>query len=171
MRRLSPFSAILIGGTIAGALDITYAIGFSAMHGVPPMRILQSVASGLLGKPAFEGGVPIAILRPRSPFLHRVFVGRDFLSRQQSNSGSHPSCGDCWSVLRFSYLRGDEPRGLAALRLSAKGNLSSARSRDRTPRPHVLYRAAYFAGRASHQVRARLIAANRRTKAAPTLAR
>jgi len=26
------------------------------------MRILQSVASGLLGKPAFEGGVPIAIL-------------------------------------------------------------------------------------------------------------
>lgn len=62
MRRLSPFSAILIGGTIAGALDITYAIGFSAMHGVPPMRILQSVASGLLGKPAFEGGVPIAIL-------------------------------------------------------------------------------------------------------------
>lgn len=62
MRRLSPFSAILIGGTIAGALDITYAIGFSAMHGVPPMRILQSVASGLLGKPAFEGGVPTAIL-------------------------------------------------------------------------------------------------------------
>ena len=62
MRRLPPFSAILIGGTIAGALDITYAIGFSAMHGVPPMRILQSVASGLLGKPAFEGGVPIAIL-------------------------------------------------------------------------------------------------------------
>ena len=62
MRRLSPFSAILIGGTIAGALDITYAIGFSATHGVPPMRILQSVASGLLGKPAFEGGVPIAIL-------------------------------------------------------------------------------------------------------------
>ena len=26
------------------------------------MRILQSVASGLLGKPAFEGGVPIALL-------------------------------------------------------------------------------------------------------------
>ena len=62
MRRLSPFSAILIGGAIAGTLDITYAIGFSAMHGVPPMRILQSVASGLLGKPAFEGGVPIALL-------------------------------------------------------------------------------------------------------------
>ncbi len=62
MRRLSPLSAILIGGAIAGALDITYAIGFSAMRGVAPSRILQSVASGLLGAPAFEGGVATAAL-------------------------------------------------------------------------------------------------------------
>jgi uncharacterized membrane protein YagU involved in acid resistance len=57
MRRLSALSAILIGGAIGGTLDITYAIGFSAMRGVPPMRILQSVASGLLGAPAFSGGM------------------------------------------------------------------------------------------------------------------
>ena len=62
MRRLSALSAILIGGAIGGTLDITYAIGFSAMRGVPPMRILQSVASGLLGAPAFNGGVLIAAL-------------------------------------------------------------------------------------------------------------
>jgi len=62
MRRLSPLFAILIGGAIAGTLDITYAIGFSAMRGVPPMRILQSVASGLLGAPAFSGGALIAAL-------------------------------------------------------------------------------------------------------------
>ena len=62
MRRLSPLSAILIGGAIAGSLDIVYAIGFSALHGVPPMRILQSVASGLLGKSAFDGGAPVAML-------------------------------------------------------------------------------------------------------------
>ena len=62
MRRLSALSAILIGGAIAGALDITYAIGFSAMRGVPPMRILQSVASGLLGAPAFSGGMLTASL-------------------------------------------------------------------------------------------------------------
>ena len=55
IRRLSALSAILIGGAIAGALDITYAIGFSALRGVPPIRILQSVASGLLGAPAFHG--------------------------------------------------------------------------------------------------------------------
>src|SRR4051794_35347124 len=69
MRRLSPLSAILIGGAIAGGLDIVYAIGFSALHGVPPMRILQSVASGVLGEPAFDGGVPIAVLGLTLHFL------------------------------------------------------------------------------------------------------
>lgn len=62
MRRLSALSAILIGGAIGGTLDITYAIGFSALRGVAPIRILQSVASGLLGAPAFSGGLPIAAL-------------------------------------------------------------------------------------------------------------
>ena len=36
MRRLTALSAILLGGAIAGMLDITYAIGFSALRGVPP---------------------------------------------------------------------------------------------------------------------------------------
>lgn len=54
--------AILWGGLVAGAIDITYALGFSAARGVPPMRILQSVASGLLGSPAYQGGVATAVL-------------------------------------------------------------------------------------------------------------
>ena len=59
--------AILVGGLIGGAIDITYAVGFSALRGVAPMRILQSVASGLLGASAFEGGIPTAVL---GFFLH-----------------------------------------------------------------------------------------------------
>ena len=62
MRRLTALSAILLGGAVAGTLDSTYAIGFSALRGVPPIRILQSVASGLLGAPAFSGGLPTAAL-------------------------------------------------------------------------------------------------------------
>lgn len=58
----SPLTAVLTGGLIAGAFDITYAIGFSDWNGVAPMRILQSVASGLLGAPAFAGGMPVAAL-------------------------------------------------------------------------------------------------------------
>lgn len=62
MRKLSAFSAILVGGAIGGACDIAYAITFSAFRGVPAMRVLQSVASGLLGKAAFDGGLSAAML-------------------------------------------------------------------------------------------------------------
>jgi uncharacterized membrane protein YagU involved in acid resistance len=63
MRRRHPAAfAILVGGSIAGALDITYAIVFSGFRGVPAIRLLQSVASGLLGPAAFNGGVPTAAL-------------------------------------------------------------------------------------------------------------
>lgn len=62
MPRNRAVHAILWGGLIAGAIDITYALGFSAARGVPPMRILQSVASGLLGSPAYQGGAGTAAL-------------------------------------------------------------------------------------------------------------
>lgn len=62
MSRSRAAYAILWGGLIAGLIDITYAVGFSAARGVPPMRILQSVASGLLGSPAYQGGTATAAL-------------------------------------------------------------------------------------------------------------
>lgn len=62
MRRHPAAFAILVGGLIAGAIDISYAVGFSAFRGVAPMRILQSVASGLLGSPAYQGGAGTAAL-------------------------------------------------------------------------------------------------------------
>jgi hypothetical protein len=54
--------AVLGAGLTAGALDITAAFGFSGLRGVSPVRVLQSVASGLLGPAAFTGGVPAAVL-------------------------------------------------------------------------------------------------------------
>ena len=55
--------AILWGGLIAGAIDITYACVFSYLRrGVPPGQILQSVASGALGRAAFDGGTTTAAL-------------------------------------------------------------------------------------------------------------
>ena len=54
--------AALWGTAIAGTLDIVYAIVFHGLRGVPVARILQSVASGLLGAPAYRGGVPTALL-------------------------------------------------------------------------------------------------------------
>jgi hypothetical protein len=55
--------AILWGGLIAGACDITYAFIFYYLRsGTTPARILQSVASGALGAEAFKGGLPVAAL-------------------------------------------------------------------------------------------------------------
>ncbi len=55
MRRNPAVFAILVGGGLAGTFDIIYATVYSAFRGVSAERVLQSVASGLLGQPAYEG--------------------------------------------------------------------------------------------------------------------
>ena len=55
-------SAVLLGGSIAGVLDMIFAISFAAYNGTNAVRLLQIVASGLLGAAAFNGGVPVAAL-------------------------------------------------------------------------------------------------------------
>jgi uncharacterized membrane protein YagU involved in acid resistance len=62
MTRTSGIRAVLVGGSIAGALDILFALTFAAVEGVGPTRLLQTVASGLLGESAYEGGIPAAVL-------------------------------------------------------------------------------------------------------------
>lgn len=54
--------AILLGTLVAGAMDITAAIVTWMFRGVPAMRILQSVAGGLLGRDTFAGGPSTAVL-------------------------------------------------------------------------------------------------------------
>src|SRR6267142_2497613 len=57
------YQIILLGGLIAGALDITYAwVFFGLRYHVSPIRILQSVARGALGQDAFKGGLKVAAL-------------------------------------------------------------------------------------------------------------
>jgi hypothetical protein len=51
---------VLIGGLLAGTLDIAFAFAYCGYLGVSPARILRSVASGLVGEAARTGGVPLA---------------------------------------------------------------------------------------------------------------
>ena len=70
MKRPSAYKAILLGGLIAGILDITFAfIFYYALRGSTPIRILQSVASGALGAKAFAGGAKTAALGAFFHFL------------------------------------------------------------------------------------------------------
>ena len=54
---------VVCGGLVAGTLDIVYACVFwGVKSGVPAPQIFQSVAAGLLGKAAFDGGAATAAL-------------------------------------------------------------------------------------------------------------
>jgi hypothetical protein len=55
----SGLPAILLGGLIAGTLDIGAA---ALINRASPLRILHFVAGGLLGKAALEGGTAIELL-------------------------------------------------------------------------------------------------------------
>jgi hypothetical protein len=49
-------SALLRGGAIVGTLDILKPIVTNIVNGRPPLRVFQSVASGALGRSAYDGG-------------------------------------------------------------------------------------------------------------------
>lgn len=53
---------VLSAGLLAGVLDISAAIAAWGLRGVPPVRILQSVAGGLLGRETYAGGSTTAAL-------------------------------------------------------------------------------------------------------------
>lgn len=54
--------AILWGGVLAGVGDIAFAFVVNGLRGVGPVRVLQSVAGGVLGPAAREGGLAAAAL-------------------------------------------------------------------------------------------------------------
>ncbi len=47
---------VLAGTLVVGVLDITDAFVFFGLRGVPPTRLLQGIASGLVGRTAALGG-------------------------------------------------------------------------------------------------------------------
>jgi uncharacterized membrane protein YagU involved in acid resistance len=63
MLRRAQLADILAAGVVAGTLDITYACAYWGIKvGVPPRRIFQSVAAGLLGPASFTGGLASSLL-------------------------------------------------------------------------------------------------------------
>jgi hypothetical protein len=59
---LRPGTALLYGTLVVGVLDLLDAVVFFGLRGVAPVAILQSIAAGLLGQAAFEGGFRTALL-------------------------------------------------------------------------------------------------------------
>jgi uncharacterized membrane protein YagU involved in acid resistance len=53
---LAIFKTILWIGLVAGTLDIAENLVFSQVRGVTPWRVFQYIASGLIGRQAFQSG-------------------------------------------------------------------------------------------------------------------
>ena len=140
------FSAILIGGAIAGACDITYAITFWAFRGVSATRVLavgrewtawragiqwRTLEQLLLGLVlhffiAFSAATIFYFAAKTIPILVRRAV-----------SLRHP--------LRTRHLCDHESGRPAAFRFSTQGYVSAARYDDRDLRAHVSHRFADLA--------------------------
>jgi hypothetical protein len=55
--------AVLWAGLTCGVMDITAAlVVYGLVYGVSPVQLLQGIASGLLGRQAFRGGIATAAL-------------------------------------------------------------------------------------------------------------
>ena|SRR5436190_16609618 len=81
---LSPARTILYGGLAVGVLDILKPILFSLYRGASPIRMLQGIASGALGRDSFQGGYPTALLGLGFHFFiaFSVFATYYFVSRR-----------------------------------------------------------------------------------------
>ncbi|GAB3360939.1 hypothetical protein [Lysobacter tyrosinilyticus] len=56
------WSILLAGGLAIAATDLIYCVLFWSPQGVSPMRLLQGIAAGALGRASFHGGVTTALL-------------------------------------------------------------------------------------------------------------
>ncbi len=62
MIRLSTARGLAYGTLVVGILDAADALIFFGLRGAKPIRIFQSIASGLLGRAALSGGLRTAML-------------------------------------------------------------------------------------------------------------
>ena len=110
MAKPSAAKAILIGGLIAGAFDITYAcVFFGIRNHVSPIRIFQSVARGALGNQAFQGGLKTAALGLFFHFLIALIAATVYFlaSRVLRFMVTHPIiCGILYGACVYLFMYG-----------------------------------------------------------------
>ncbi len=61
-KMFTPAQVLFLGTLTVGVADLLDAIIFFGFRGVAPIQILHSIASGIFGRAAFRGGLPMAAL-------------------------------------------------------------------------------------------------------------
>jgi len=109
---LDPFAvrgrrAILWGTLAVGTLDALDAIVFFGLRGVTPLRIFQSIASGLLGRAAYEGGLLTAFLGAVLHYLiaFLIVATAAIAARWQPRLADHPwAWGPVYGVIVYAVM-------------------------------------------------------------------
>lgn len=102
--RLRHWQWWFVAGLLAGALDILYAIGVWGLQGIPAQRVLQSVASGVLGKASLGGGASAAAFGLALHLLIALAMAAVYFiaARKWPVLVRRPSlCGTLYGVLLF----------------------------------------------------------------------
>lgn len=76
---MSSARALLYGTLIVGMLDGVDALVFFGLRGAQPLRVFQAIASGLLGRQAFAGGLATAALGLALHFFIAYVIVATFL--------------------------------------------------------------------------------------------
>jgi hypothetical protein len=108
-RRLSPLQAVLGGALVVGSLDALDAIVFFGLRsGARPVRIFQSIAGGLIGRPAaIQGGAATFAL---GVFLHYfiafgIVLTYFLVSRRLRVLTAHPIvCGLLYGIAAYGVM-------------------------------------------------------------------
>jgi hypothetical protein len=107
-RRLSAPRAILFGTLVAGTLDALDAIVFFGLRsGARPVRIFQGIASGLLGRASFQGGLKTAALGLALHYFIAFGIVATYVlvSRRVPLLTRHPViCGPLYGLAVFAVM-------------------------------------------------------------------
>lgn len=78
--RWTALRPIAQAGLVAGVLDLLAAIAVNAARNIEPLSVLQSIASGLLGRAAYSGGLATAALGTALHFAIMFVIAAVFLA-------------------------------------------------------------------------------------------
>ena len=107
---------IVMAGLVAGALDITYAFIIWGLRGVSPIRIGQSVASGLIGREAaVGGGTATGMLGLLLHFLMAIIIAAIYYAAARNIRLLVDRAVPCGIAYGLVTVRRDELRRHAAL--------------------------------------------------------
>ena len=98
---------ILFGGSLAGAMDIAAAFAIGAGFGSSPERVLQGIATGLLGPAAFDGGERTALLGLACHFVIAISAAAVYVgaSRALPVLRTRPvACGAAYGVAVYLVM-------------------------------------------------------------------